>query len=524
MVVPFLVSERQSVVLVSTPTNHGADDLAHEIRQALFDLRDDPNLPHVRKRYILRLHAPKSENAIMRTQGPKVPKEQVENVKVPLPPRGTQRVMKGAAVQMLERFRANDGTKFEGVRDKRVQDITYSAGYMMLLVSGIVPGTEYEERCGDHDPYAKFRMLYVKYNTGEEPFDDSTDEEEEFRELTEDLYKTVLKGASVIVGTTAGISGEDCLQHIRHQVSAIFLDENAHEREDSLAPLFAARFKLDPCIVLIGDQEQLAPATQADKQSNAFTPQLEISWMARLIKNGMKYTMLTEQHRMVEDIALLCNTLTYKGKLTNAPGTALNQRLNASQFQEWAQSFTKSTLTPSNRIMLDITPGGLNITQHKRRSKYNDYFVCLVSSLLPSLLRRCKDATVAILTGYSEQRGNYLRMLGNMKEAKLEHVDKLSVDTFDGGQGRQFDFVIVDLPVNYGVGFLADSRRLNVALTRARNGLLVVCDTKTILAARGVTDYLENLIALFNGCTTTLQGNKDYPSTTYFTPGDDYDD
>lgn len=144
MVVPFLVSERQSVVLVSTPTDHGADDLAHEIRQALYDLRDDPNLPRVRKRYILRLLAPVSENATMRTQGPKIPKEQVQNVKVPLLPRGTQRIMKGAAVQMLEQLRANDGTKFEGVCDKRVQDITYSAGYMMLLVSGVLPGTEYE--------------------------------------------------------------------------------------------------------------------------------------------------------------------------------------------------------------------------------------------------------------------------------------------------------------------------------------------------------------------------------------------
>ena len=165
----------------------------------------------------------------------------------------------------------------------------------------------------------------------------------------------------------------------------------------------------------------------------------------------------------------------------------------------------------------------LNITKRKKGSKYNDYFACLVSRLLPSLLRRCKDATVAILTGYREQGGNYLRMLGNMKKAKLEHVDKLSVDTFDGGQGRQSDFVIVDLSANRGVGFLTDSRRLNVALTRARNGLLVVCDTKKILAARGVTDYLQNLIRLFNGCTTTLQGKKNYPSTKYFTPGDDND-
>lgn len=532
MVVPFLVSERESMVLVSTPTNHGADDLAREIRQALYDLRDDPKLSHLKKRYILRLHAPQSEDAIMRTQGPKMPKQQANNVKTSLPPKKTQRVLKGAALQMLDQFRANDGSKFEGVRDKRVQDIAYSAGYMMLLVSGVIPGTEYEEKREDHDPYAEFRELYTKHCTRREPFENTIDDadgqvsrdESKFLEVTENLYKAVLQGASVVVSTTAGISGDQCLQHIRHKVSAVFLDENAHEREDSLAPLFAAHFKLDPCIVLVGDQEQLAPLTQADKQLNAFSPQLEISWMARLIKNGMNYTMLTEQHRMVEDIVLLCNTLTYKGKLTNAPSTALSKRPNAMLFRQWARLLTKTTLAPTNRMMLDITRSRPNITRTKKGSKYNDYFVCVVSRFLPSLLEECKNATVAILTGYSEQRGNYLRMLGNMKEANVKNIDKLSIDTFDGGQGRQFDFVIVDLPVNHGVGFLADSRRLNVALSRARNGLLVVCDSRTILAARGMTDYLENLIKLFKGCTMSLEGKKDYPGTSYFTPADDNDD
>lgn len=532
MIVPFLVSRQNTLVLVSTPTNHGADDLAHELRHALDDLKNKPELSHLRKRYILRLHAEASENSIMRTQGPKRQKEEDQNPKGPLPSK-SKRVATGAAAQMLEQFRANDGCKFEGVRDKRIQDIVYSVGYMMLLVSGVIPDSEYEERSQEHDPYARFRQLYAKRYTRGEFLDQSCDEEEKFQELADDLYKAVLQGASVIVSTTAGISSSHCLPFIKHKVAAVFLDENAHEREDALAPLFAGHFKLDPCIVLIGDQEQLAPNTQADGRSNAFTPQLRISWMARLIRNGMEYTMLTEQHRMVEDVAHLCNTLTYQGKLTNAPSTALDQRANATAFRTWMESLAKDIPsvidvtpgTPSNRDMIDVQPGGLNMTKTKKGSKYNDYFGCLVANIVTSLLKEFgHNARIAVLTAYSEQRGNYLRMLGNMKEAKLENVDKLTVDTVDGAQGRQFDFVIVDLPVNHGVGFLEDSRRLNVALSRARDGLIVVCDKATIRGARGVTGYLRQLLELFERRVKTVTGGNSYPPSPYYTLGDHDDD
>src|SRR5262249_23001428 len=61
----------------------------------------------------------------------------------------------------------------------------------------------------------------------------------------------------------------------------------------------------------------------------------------------------------------------------------------------------------------------------------------------------------------------------------------LEIDSVDGFQGREKEAVVLSLVrsnVDGEIGFLADVRRTNVALTRARRKLLVIGDSATLSA------------------------------------------
>jgi superfamily I DNA and/or RNA helicase len=59
----------------------------------------------------------------------------------------------------------------------------------------------------------------------------------------------------------------------------------------------------------------------------------------------------------------------------------------------------------------------------------------------------------------------------------------LEIDTVDGFQGREKEAVLISLVRSNAtgeIGFLSDTRRMNVALTRARRKLIVVGDSATL--------------------------------------------
>lgn len=119
----------------------------------------------------------------------------------------------------------------------------------------------------------------------------------------------------------------------------------------------------------------------------------------------------------------------------------------------------------------DETPEG-------SESKHNPGEAALAAAQVERLLAMgVAPADVAVISPYDAQVQRLRQLLADHLDAGLE------VDTVDGFQGREKEAVVVSLVRSNDVGevgFLADVRRMNVALTRARKKLVVVGDGATV--------------------------------------------
>eukprot|EP00965_Chrysotila_dentata_P179852 5938105-Pleurochrysis_carterae.AAC.1 len=90
---------------------------------------------------------------------------------------------------------------------------------------------------------------------------------------------------------------------------------------------------------------------------------------------------------------------------------------------------------------------------------------------------------IGVITPYEGQRAyivSYMQRSGTLRSQLYADIEVASVDAF---QGREKDFIILSCVRSNergGIGFLNDPRRLNVALTRAKYGLIVLGNPKVL--------------------------------------------
>ena len=287
----------------------------------------------------------------------------------------------------------------------------------------------------------------------------------EMQRLEQQMIDGVLDDAEVVCATTVG-SGHRILGARRFPI--VLVDEATQASEpSSLVPIVRGCRHL----VLVGDQCQLPPTVISDRAAEGG---LGRSLFERLIDLGLPTHMLTMQYRMHPSIREFPGARFYEGRLED--GCAREERPPPAGFlwPDW------------DRPVAFVPVDGEEELDAERASKANRDQAAATFGIVNDLLSAgdLEGSDVGVVTPYTAQ----VRLLtdlfdegGGLGEGGRFHG--LEVRSVDGYQGREKE-VIVFCTVRSNpkgeIGFLADRRRLNVAITRARRGLVMVGHPQTL--------------------------------------------
>ena len=297
----------------------------------------------------------------------------------------------------------------------------------------------------------------------------------EARRMEDQLVDRLLDAAPIVCATTTGLD-QSLLG--RRVYDWCLIDEASQSTEPGAwVPLQYARR-----LVLAGDHCQLPPTIISPQ---AAAEGFSVSLMERLmgLAGPAIARRLGVQYRMHLAIMTLSSQEFYAGSLEAAP--AVRQQLLRD-----LSGVLSSDLTETPVEFVDTAGASYDESVGAEgESRLNTSEAEVVGRKVGALLAAgVAPGAIAVITPYAAQ-AQWLRE--RLKSTEVE------VDTVDGFQGREKEAVVVSLVRSNregDIGFLADVRRMNVALTRARRKLIVVGDSATVTAHpfyQRLVDYFE---------------------------------
>lgn len=296
----------------------------------------------------------------------------------------------------------------------------------------------------------------------------------EARRLEALAVERVLDAAAVVCSTTTALDSEVLGQR---SFDLAVLDEACQTTEPGCwIPLLRSQR-----VVLAGDHCQLPPTVvSVDAAAQGFG----VSLLERLVDlHGPDVTRrLQVQYRMHDAIMRFSAQEFYDGDLQA-------DTLVAGHLLRDLPGVRSDPLTETPVEFIDTAGAGFDEQlEAEGESRFNPEEARLVTSKVRALLDLGVPAgDVSVIAPYAAQ----VRLLREQLP-----VPGLEIDSVDGFQGREKEAVVVSLVRSNReneIGFLADVRRMNVALTRARRKLLVIGDSATL----AVEPFYQRLFAYF---------------------------
>ncbi|CAK9103175.1 Regulator of nonsense transcripts 1 homolog [Durusdinium trenchii] len=300
-----------------------------------------------------------------------------------------------------------------------------------------------------------------------------------------------LKKAEVVCATCIGASGTT-LDKVRFPT--VIVDECTQAAETAaLVPIARGCQQA----ILIGDQCQLPPTVLSDV---AETENLGESLFTRLVTQGVRPCLLDTQYRMHPLVAEFASAAFYNGRLQN--GVSHIHRKPPEGFP-WPQRH------------MPVAFINLEKCEEKREGHGSSYInPAEAEKTMWALLEVTKNGKigpedVGIVTPYKGQV-RLLKKLINERPGLQKFRSGLEVESVDRFQGQEKEVIIFCAVRNNRegkVGFLCDWRRLNVMLTRARIGLIVIGSRSTLMSDPLWHEWLIWAAARGAICGESAKGN-----------------
>ncbi|KAG8968277.1 hypothetical protein FRC03_008143 [Tulasnella sp. 419] len=313
------------------------------------------------------------------------------------------------------------------------------------------------------------KLIQLKNEQGEL----SQSDERKYKALTRMCEREILAAADVICTTCVG-TGDPRLS--KSKFRTVLIDEATQAAEpECMIPLVLGCKQ----VVLVGDHQQLGPVIMNKKAARAGLTQ---SLFERLVVLGNRPIRLQVQYRMHPCLSEFPSNMFYEGTLQN--GVTAPERLRKNVDFPWPVPDTPMFFY-QNLGQEEISSSGtsfLNRTEASNVEKIVTKF--FKAGVVPG--------QIGVITPYEGQRSyivNYMQFNGSLKKELYKEVEVASVDAF---QGREKDYIILSCVrsnEHQGIGFLNDPRRLNVALTRAKYGVVILGNPK-VLSKHPLWHYL----------------------------------
>lgn len=243
--------------------------------------------------------------------------------------------------------------------------------------------------------------------------------------------------------------------------SQIFIDEATQSPEFKLLNLVKP---MTQNLVLAGDHKQLGPIFKCN-QLKSFG---HTSLFERMINDAHEFVMLNTQYRMHPSIAKNSAHLFYLDRIQSGVSAA----------QRNAYLDMVGTIFPKQdpRLFVDVLKGKetLDVNRSYSNRKEAEVIIALLNYFTNFRWKNNAKPTIAVISNYLSQT-NLIRSLN--RERHKDWNGKIFIETVDSFQGQEVDFVFISaVRANSSneIGFLKESRRMNVSITRARHGLIIV--------------------------------------------------